>query len=137
MKRERGIELLHTVLTSAAQAEERPLTLLDAIHVFGSFARGALEPHDVELDFELTIDDEFASDIVWSLSRGQDPYAPVRHALIGRRRGVQFRFNELAMLRDAGSQQRCYGNAARTWKPRSHGSARSSRTPRPDGHRAT
>ena len=102
MRRERGIALLTTVLTSAAQANDRPLSMLDEIHVFGSFARGALEPHDVDVDVEFTTDWEFASDMARSMSRGQDPCAPIRHALIGRQRGIQFQFQELRTLTSDG-----------------------------------
>ena len=102
MKRERALDLLTAVLTCAATANGRPLSILDEIHVFGSFARGALEPHDVDLAVELTADDEFASEAAWCLSQGQDPFAPVRHALVGRRRGIEFRFHELGLLHDAG-----------------------------------
>jgi hypothetical protein len=102
VKRERAIDLLTTVLTSAAEADGRPLSMLDEIHVFGSFARGALEPHDVDVAVELTPDKDFISDLAWLLSSGRDPFTPVRHALVGRSRGVQFRFHELAMLREGG-----------------------------------
>jgi hypothetical protein len=100
VKRERGTALLTTVLTAAAQARTRPLSMLDEIHVFGSFARGALEPHDVDVDVELTADEQFTSEAIGSLSLGRDPFTSVRHALIGTRRGVQFRFQELSELHE-------------------------------------
>lgn len=102
MKRERGTALLTTVLTAAAQARTMPLSMLDEIRVFGSFARGALEPHDVDIDVELTPDEQFTGEVIWNLSRGRDPYASVRHALIGTQRGIQFRYQELAELRANG-----------------------------------
>jgi len=102
VKRERALDLLTMVLAAASEARGRPLSMLDEVHVFGSFARGALEPHDVDLVVELTADDEFASEAAWCLSRGQDPFAPIRHALVGRRRGIEFRFHELVLLHDAG-----------------------------------
>jgi hypothetical protein len=102
VKRERAIDLLTTVLTLATEAVGQPLSMLDEIHVFGSFARGAVEPHDVDVAVELTPDEDFISDLAWSLSSGQDPFTPVRHALIGRSRGIQFRFHELTMLREGG-----------------------------------
>jgi hypothetical protein len=101
VKRDRGTALLTTVLTAAAQADGRPLSMLDEIHVFGSFARGALEPHDVDVDVELTADEQFRGEFAGSLSRGRDPFTSVRHALLGTQRGVQFRFQELSELRAA------------------------------------
>jgi hypothetical protein len=76
--------------------------MLDEIHVFGSYARGALDPHDVDLAVELTADEEFSATLAWHLIHGSDPFAAVRHTLIGRRRGIQFRFHELEELHHAG-----------------------------------
>ena len=102
MKRERGTVLVTAVLTAAAEARVWPLTMLDEIHVFGSYARGAVDPHDVDLAVELTADKEFAIMAAWRRARGSDPYTSVRQALVGSRRGVEFHFHELRMLHDDG-----------------------------------
>ncbi|WP_254709409.1 nucleotidyltransferase domain-containing protein [Streptomyces lunaelactis] len=74
-----------------------PLDLVDAVYVFGSYARGALEPGDVDVAVD------FRS------SGGRDPRIDLRQALIGRQRGMQFQFgaterqqlekDDVAMLR--------------------------------------
>jgi hypothetical protein len=75
---------------------------VDEVHVFGSFARGALEPHDVDVAVEFTFDEEFAAQCAWDLSRGRDPFAGLRRALTGGSRGVQFQFQELKNLHGDG-----------------------------------
>jgi hypothetical protein len=62
--------------------------------VFGSFARGALEPHDVDLDLEYDESDpEWQEHFIGSVSSGQDPYVLLRTALRGRKRGCEFIYN--------------------------------------------
>jgi hypothetical protein len=76
--------------------------MLDEVHVFGSFARGALEPHDVDVDLELTLDEQFMREAIESRSYGLEQFTPIRHALVGRQRGIQFRFKELRGLHAKG-----------------------------------
>lgn len=66
------------------------------IYLFGSFARGALEPHDVDIAVEFARDERWASHLVNSLRRGRDPHAVFRRALTGGRRGLQFLFDPRA-----------------------------------------
>ena len=87
------------MLACICAGAESPLTLVEEIHVFGSFARGALEPHDVDVAVEFTPDEEFVHDMVRSMSQGRFPYAGLRTALTGRSRGLQFQFRELENLR--------------------------------------
>lgn len=94
MKRERATELAENLLRNldAGQAEW-PLTLVTEVYVFGSFARGALEPHDLDIDVELDRRDErWRRHFVTSLSYGRDIYAPIKRPLTAGKRGYQFMF---------------------------------------------
>lgn len=72
---------------------EWPLSLVSELHVFGSFARGAIEPHDVDIDVEHEIDQRWAAHFAGCLAYGRDPHSPIRRALTGGKRGCQFTFN--------------------------------------------
>lgn len=94
MKRERAVELVQHVLRNLdAGSDEWPLSLVMRLYVFGSFARGALTPHDVDLVVEReNRDDRWVSHFVTSLSSGRDPYAVIRRELTTGKRGCQFVF---------------------------------------------
>ncbi|ROP56077.1 hypothetical protein EDD94_5674 [Streptomyces sp. PanSC9] len=51
---------------------------------FGSYARGALEPHDDERMRQLEVASVFS---------GRNPHSELRRQLAGRSRGIQFQFN--------------------------------------------
>ncbi|RMI44063.1 hypothetical protein EBO15_14175 [Actinomadura harenae] len=76
-----------------ARKAEWPLTLVTEVNVFGSFARGALEPHDVDMDVEYETTTEWASRAVSMHAKGLDPYRMFRQPLLQRRRGCQMLFN--------------------------------------------
>ncbi|MFI6074038.1 nucleotidyltransferase domain-containing protein [Actinoplanes sp. NPDC051343] len=72
---------------------EWPLSIVREIHVFGSFARGALHPGDVDLYVDLEKQDKrWKSTLLNALTRGYDPHRVFRQALVGRKRGAQFTF---------------------------------------------
>jgi hypothetical protein len=98
VRRERGIQLVTGALERLATAPEYPLTLVDELYVFGSFARGALEPHDVDLDVEYTADGQYRAAQIWYMSQGRHSNTDLRAALAGRTRGMQFQFQELENL---------------------------------------
>lgn len=98
MKRARAEQLVTDLLTRVATEPQWPLTLVDQVHVFGSFARGALEPHDVDLAVEFTADQQFKMDFIYDLSRGRNPFAGLKRALTGGSRGLQVQFQELQNL---------------------------------------
>jgi hypothetical protein len=85
-------------LERLAGGAEHPVTLVDELYVFGSFARGALEPHDVDLAVEYTGDDEYRGRQIWLMSRSRNPNTDLRAALAGRSRGLQFQFGNLENL---------------------------------------
>lgn len=93
MKRERATELLQEMLDRLDEGR-RPLDLVDEVHVFGSYARGALEPGDLDVAVVHRTDTEFAEDVVSAMMYGRDPMAGMKRALKGNRRGVQFQFNQ-------------------------------------------
>jgi hypothetical protein len=93
VKRERATELLQEMLDRPDEGR-RPLDLVDEVHVFGSYARGALEPGDLDLAVVHRTDTEFTQEVVSAMMNGRDPMAGMKRALKGNRRGVQFQFNQ-------------------------------------------
>jgi hypothetical protein len=94
VKRERALLLVeHVIRELDGSQREWPMSLIRELHVFGSFARGALDPHDVDLDVEFDTDWHWASHFATCLSYGRDPHAPFRRTLTGGKRGCQFQFN--------------------------------------------
>jgi predicted nucleotidyltransferase len=54
MKRQRATHLAEQMLERlAAGDEEWPLKLVTEVYVFGSYARGAAEPHDLDVEVEI------------------------------------------------------------------------------------
>lgn len=101
MKRERATELLREML-ARLDAGERPLDLVDEVYVFGSYARGALEPGDLDVAVVHRTDREFAAGLVGALMSGRDPMAGMKRALKGNKRGIQFQFNQNSDLPHGG-----------------------------------
>lgn len=93
VKRERALLLAEHVIRALDENQhEWPLSLLTELYVFGSFARGGLDPHDVDLDVEFDSDERWSSHFVTCFSSGRDPNAVFRRALTGGKRGCQFQF---------------------------------------------
>ena len=101
MKRERATTLLNDMLDRLEEGGW-PLDLVDEILVFGSYARGALSPSDVDLVVEHRRDDRLTSEFLHSLSYGGDPSASMKRALKGRSRGLQIHFGERKSLEAEG-----------------------------------
>ncbi|MFJ4836226.1 nucleotidyltransferase domain-containing protein [Streptomyces sp. NPDC088747] len=101
MKRERATTLLRDML-DRLEGGGWPLDLVDEILVFGSYARGALNPSDVDLVVEHRRDDRLTSEFLHSLSYGGDPSASMKRALKGRSRGLQIHFGERKSLEAEG-----------------------------------
>ena len=92
MKRDRATTLLKDLVHRAA-ADEWPARLVTAVYVFGSYARGSLEPRDVDVAVDIDrSDDEWTSHFIGSFSYGRDPYTVLRVALRGRLRSVEILF---------------------------------------------
>ncbi len=91
VKRARATELLGEMLRHLDSSDDWPLNLVDAVYLFGSYARGALEPNDVDVAVDFRQDEQMHERFVaYLVSSGRDPRIDLRQALIGRRRGVQF-----------------------------------------------
>jgi hypothetical protein len=61
--------------------------------VFGSYARGAPEPRDIDVAVDIDrLDARWRAHLTYSLSYGRDPYSLLRQALVGRARGISFLF---------------------------------------------
>ena len=95
MERERAVALAEGVLERLVEGQgEWPLSVVRELYLFGSFARGALQPGDVDLNVEFDHHDKrWAAEVIQGLSYGYDPRRVFRQALVGRRRGVQFVFD--------------------------------------------
>lgn len=94
VKRERAIALAGHVLRNLQNGQEEwPLSLVTEVYVFGSFTRGALSPHDLDIDVEHGNDDEWCAHFAMSLAYGRDPHAPMRRTLTAGKNGCQFTFN--------------------------------------------
>ncbi|MEV6949781.1 nucleotidyltransferase domain-containing protein [Streptomyces sp. NPDC051172] len=77
MKRERATELLHEMLDRLEEGA-RPLDLVDEVYIFGSYARGALEPGDLDVAVVHHTDTAFTEDVVGAIIYGRDPMADMR-----------------------------------------------------------
>lgn len=91
MKRERAVALTEDLLRRLDESrDEWPVSLITEVYVFGSVARGALEPHDIDIAIEHVTDDErWLSHFVTCMSYGRNPYVQMRRTLIGNRRSCQ------------------------------------------------
>ncbi|MFE9813221.1 hypothetical protein [Streptomyces sp. NPDC005548] len=101
MKRDRATTLLSDML-DRLQAGGWPLDLIDEILIFGSYARGALNPADVDMVVEHRNDDRLTSEFLHALSYGRDSMASMKRALKGNSRGLQIHFQERKTLEEEG-----------------------------------
>ncbi|MER5312426.1 nucleotidyltransferase domain-containing protein [Streptomyces sp. NPDC002773] len=101
MKRERATQLL-TDMLDRLEAGGWPLDLADEVYVFGSYARGALEPADVDVVVEHRTDDRLTAEFVHALSYGRDPSGSMKRALKGRSRGIQLQLRQRENLEKDG-----------------------------------
>lgn len=90
MKRARATELLEEMLRHLDASGDWPLNLVDAVYLFGSYTRGALEPNDFDVAVDFRQDEQMRERFVaYLVSSGRDPRIDLRQ---WRRRGVQFQF---------------------------------------------
>lgn len=95
MKRARAVELIEQMLHRLDGSKEWPLDLVQQVWLFGSFARGALEPHDVDVAVRFDRDEQMKELIIQTLLSGRgNPYTPLRRALAGTSRGLQFQYED-------------------------------------------
>lgn len=93
VKRERATTLVTEMLQRLHEGAGWPLELVDAVYLFGSYVRGALEPHDVDIAVDFHRDEQKDARLVsYLVSSARDPRIDLRQALIGRRRGIQFQW---------------------------------------------
>lgn len=97
MKRARAVELVEGMLRRLDGDQDWPLGLVQQVWLFGSFSRGAVEPHDVDVAIRFERDERMTEVVVQSLLSGRgNPYGPLRRALAGASRGLQFQFDDSA-----------------------------------------
>ncbi|WP_410589514.1 nucleotidyltransferase domain-containing protein [Amycolatopsis sp. lyj-23] len=68
------------------------MPLVQSIYVFGSYARGALEPADVDIAVDFSRDRRWTSHFVHCMSYGKNPYVVFNKALRGNSRSVSIIF---------------------------------------------
>ncbi|MFE0858810.1 nucleotidyltransferase domain-containing protein [Streptomyces mutabilis] len=101
MKRERATRLLADMITRLEDGAW-PVGLVDEVYVFGSYARGALEPNDVDVVIEHGTDKRWLGESLDASINGRDSYVGMRQALRGRTRGISFQFRGRSSLLDEG-----------------------------------
>ncbi|MGW3212802.1 nucleotidyltransferase domain-containing protein [Streptomyces parvus] len=99
MKRERATHLLADMITRL-EGGAWPLGLVEEVYVFGSYARGALKPNDVDVVIEHGTDKRWLSESLDASINGRDSYVAMRQALRGRTRGLSFQFRGRSSLLD-------------------------------------
>ncbi|WP_433362329.1 hypothetical protein [Streptosporangium sp. CA-115845] len=94
MKRQRAIELVEQILRNLdSYHDEWPFSLVTEVKIFGSFARGAMNPRDVDMDIEHQTSREWATTSTSMRIQGRDPYSLFRRPLLEGRRGCEMFFN--------------------------------------------
>ncbi|MFD4909978.1 nucleotidyltransferase domain-containing protein [Kitasatospora purpeofusca] len=91
MKRDRGTRLL-TDMIDRLEVGQWPLGLIDEVYVFGSYARGALEPKDIDVVVEHGTDKRWLSESLHASCYGKDSYTSMKQGLRGNTRGISFQF---------------------------------------------
>ncbi|MGW0827020.1 nucleotidyltransferase family protein [Streptomyces sp. NPDC002845] len=77
MKRARAVDLVEQMLHRLDEDHDWPLSLVEQVWLFGSFARGAVEPHDVDVAVRFERDERMTELVVQSLLSGRgNPFAP-------------------------------------------------------------
>lgn len=88
MKREQATLLLKELVGRAA-GDTWPASLVQSVHVFGSYARGAPNPGDVDVAVTFNNRDQrWSEHFSNALIEGRDAYTVLRMALRGRRRSL-------------------------------------------------
>jgi hypothetical protein len=85
-------------LLQRAAAGGRYAGRIREIWVFGSYARGAAEVGDIDLDVEYEHDGELGTELVRALSYGRDPYAGFNRELRGTQRIFQIHYGQREAL---------------------------------------
>jgi predicted nucleotidyltransferase len=101
VKRERATRLLADMITRL-EGGGWPLGLVEEVYVFGSYARGALEPNDVDVVIEHGTDKRWLGESLDASINGRDSYVGMRQAMRGRTRGISFQFRGRSSLLDEG-----------------------------------
>lgn len=87
MKRRRATALLEDLLGRVG-GDEWPVRLVEAVYVFGSYARGATELGEVDVIVDFNRDMRWASHFVHCMSYGKNPLTIINRALKGNSRSI-------------------------------------------------
>lgn len=100
MKREHATQLLEDLLRQA-RSKAWPAALVRAVYVFGSYARGALQPGDLDVAVDIDVRDErWLAHHGYCTSYGYNPYSILNQALRGHKRSVAITFERQALPPD-------------------------------------
>ena len=84
MNRDRATSLLEDLLRRVAGGDGGwPLTLVDEVRVFGLYLRGALQPHDLDVDIDYSPDERWQQEALARFLYSRDPEVPLRLRLSG------------------------------------------------------
>ncbi|MEV4058027.1 nucleotidyltransferase domain-containing protein [Amycolatopsis sp. NPDC049688] len=91
MKRSRATALVEDLLGNLTSSEW-PIPLVESVSVFGSYARGALEPADVDIAVDFHRDERWTRHFVHCMSYSKNPFTVFTRALRGNTRSVSIIF---------------------------------------------
>jgi hypothetical protein len=96
VKRARAVGLVEQMLQRLDSDQTWPMRQVQQVWLFGSFARGASEPHDVDVALRIERDDRMGQELVAAVMSGGRAYASIRRALAGATRGLEFQYEDQA-----------------------------------------
>ncbi|MYS87720.1 hypothetical protein [Embleya scabrispora] len=95
MKRARAVDLVARMLGRLDADRSWPMSPGPTGLDFRELRPGASEPHDVDVAVRFERDEQMRQAVVEAILSGRaNPYAPLRRALAGTSRGLQFRFED-------------------------------------------
>jgi hypothetical protein len=101
VKRQRATALIEELL-QRVHAGGQYLDCIDEIWVFGSYARGALDPGDIDLAIEYTADEELWDFQIRKLASGGNWLEPLHRAVVAGRRGFQISYERRELYENKG-----------------------------------
>ena len=110
MIREEATRRIEAVLIVLADGGGDVVPLVTEFHVFGSYARGALNFGDIDVDVEYEVNEQRSLLEVRRMMYGRSPHADIRQALFQRQRIFQPHF------RDKEGLQREFGDLVLLWR---------------------
>jgi hypothetical protein len=93
MKRDKATQLIREMISRLDAGQDgSTLSLVRELCLFGSYARGAMEPHDIDLLVDFIPDRPYASHMTTCFMYGRNPHVEFRRLLIGTSRSFDIQF---------------------------------------------